>query len=299
MSLEYDPPSVFNDGPGGLSGYVFYATFRKGLDIIFSFTELNYYTNPSRYALLIVGPDKSFSDINYVLEWIKRGGVVIVLDEYNYSLSLLKYFGFDLGTLFNVKSIAICELNNLNLTIYVNVFREVKPPSNSSTICRYGYAPIAIALNYGNGRIIVVGDSSLVINEISIKAPQWYTANTAFIDAITEGRNIVLFEGARIYRQETSFTILYYISTFPNLITNLVNYIFNQPINLRALIVVIISFISAIYAMYRYGYPRKYELKFSQYSTPYEHIYKDLKEKIVEGVELWRKSFEEKIFKTK
>lgn len=295
--LEYDPPSVFNEASGGLSRYFLDVVFSKGVDIIYSFSELSYYAKPSMYALLIVGPDKDLADVKYVVEWVRRGGIVVVLDEYNGSLSLLKYFGFDFGTMISAKASTICELNNTKLVIYLNVFREVKPSTNSTVLCRYGYVPIAVSLNYGNGKIIVVGDSSLIINEIAIKASQWYRANMAFIDMLTEWRHLIIFEGARVYSQEFSYVILRYISAVLSIFTNLLKYALEQPLEIRALVILIISFLSTVYTMSRYGYPRKHELEFIKSSKSYERIYLVLKDRVVQGVEVWRKTFEERIYR--
>lgn len=291
-TIEYDPPSIFNNGPGGLSVYAFGTHFRRGLNIIYSFSELNYYINPSKYALLIAGPDKDLTNIYYVTEWIKKGGILILLDEYDHSLNLLRHFEFDFGTLYSIKSMAECELDNLNLTIYINVFREIKTPVNSSIICRYNNVPIAAVISYGEGKFVVVGDSSLTINEIFMKVPQWYLMNMMFIDMLIDGRELILYEGARVYREETSFIILHYISLLPDLASNLIIFLFDQPIAIRTVCILFLSLILTVYTMYRYGYPRKHSTEYKMDLTQHEYVYRDLKEKAVKGIELWRKTLE-------
>lgn len=281
--LEKDPPSIFNRGSGGLSTFASEIALSRDLKIIYSFSELNR-ISPEHYALLVIGPDQELYDTEYLDTWISSGGLVIILDELDYSLGLLKSFELGLGDTRSVIDIAMCNVNNMSMPIFVNVFRGIRY-LEGDVLCVYNGIPVAVSVEYGKGKIVVVGDSSLCINELASKIPSWYNLNKQFILLISGERKIAIYEGARVYSETTSYLIADVLSILPNVVSDVALFFYEKTFLLRSLFISILAFISTLFIIFKFGLPqRPIHKKVGEHET-----YKNLKAKIDEGVEAWTK----------
>ncbi|MEM2606186.1 MAG: hypothetical protein QW101_03955 [Ignisphaera sp.] len=293
MSLEMDPPSIYNSGFGGLERYVVDIMFSKNVEIIFRFSELHRF-KPEEFSLLVVGPDEEIHDVEKIIDWVSKGGIAIVLDELNYTKPLMTRLGLSRGNMFNVIDVADCHFDGMQTKILVNVFTEVVSDNvdNLQQICRYNDIPIAVRIRYGRGMIVVVGDSSLVINDVYLKSPQWYRINSGFIRLLSMDRDIIIYEGSRRYSRITSAIIALVISNINNGIPDIINIVIGDSLMNRLISVIILMFVSVLYTVYRFGIP-KYRIDESITFKYVERIdHQEFREKVRKGMLSWIKSIE-------
>lgn len=293
MSLEMDPPSVYNRGFGGLERYAVDAMLGKKVEIIFRFSDL-YRFDPEDFSLLIVGPDEELQDIEKIIDWISRGGIAIVLDELNYTKPLMTLLGISRGDMFNIIDVADCHFDGIQMKILVNVFTEILSDNvdDIQQICRYINIPIAIRVRYGKGMIVFIGDSSLVINDVYLKSPQWYRINSEFIRLLSMDRDIIIYEGSRKYSRITSAFIALVMSNINNGIPDVMNIVIGDSLMNRLATAIILMFVSVLYTMYKFGIP-KYRIDESitfKYVERIEH--QEFREKVRKGMLSWIKSIE-------
>lgn len=294
--LERDPPSIFNLGSGGTSRYMLSLMWSKGLEIIFSLTELNRF-RPDLYALLVIGLDQMPSNAEVVANWVRDGGIVVILDEFNYSLSILPEVNIGGGSIIYSIDIANCSIHNTNMMILVNVFRTISRYGKGDVLCVYNDMPIAISLNYGKGRFIVVRDSSLVINEIYDKLPYWYNINSLFIYMVSENRKIIIYEGARQYSIIGSQILAYIISVICNGLSSILLFPLESCLTWRLIFILLLSVLPMFYSLYVFGLPKSIDRIISKPKVRHDiikNIYDELKEDIAKGINLWSKIQREK-----
>jgi len=154
--------------------------------------------DPRNYTLFIIGPSKNFSqqEAAAVKSFLARGGVVVIMDDFGTANQLLMLLGVNasfsgkllLDPLLNIrhpalpvsywggKRIALDYATTLNLTDQqgARVIATSSPFSYLDLNLNNHYDkgeptgpfPVAVELNYGSGRLILVSDSSLPINSM-------------------------------------------------------------------------------------------------------------------------------------
>jgi len=182
-------PSPRNPGPGGLTEFVKLLTSR-GVQVFEPTSLVNALSilrnfNASKVALIITGlSDEDKPYLRDLVRWVKLGGKLIVMDELDDIDELLKILRFDMTEPYVSVAKAKCIDGNV---ITVDVYAFV---IGGNALCSIGNAPIASEKRLGKGDVIVIGDSSLVINYIA-KYPRTYANNTRFILSILGYRDAV------------------------------------------------------------------------------------------------------------
>uniref|UniRef100_A0A7C5XHB1 DUF4350 domain-containing protein n=1 Tax=Ignisphaera aggregans TaxID=334771 RepID=A0A7C5XHB1_9CREN len=285
--IEYDPPSIYNLGPGGITKFFYSKALERKINIIHNLHDLKLY-EPQSHVLMILSPDKDIEDIDFVFSWIREGGVAIIGDELNHSINIFKAFGVEYyGDVAGI-NIAKCVINNKTIDIVINVAKAlISSNMDAETICFYGSMPIAYNISYGAGYIVLLGDSSIVINEIS-SYPLLAKNNTMFIDIVIGDRNLIIYEGSRIYTVLEAQIISQIINAFLNGLTTILAWI-----TIGRGVIGIVEFSIGIIAMVMFytlvvfglqSNPRKYLGVYTQTS---KKLVKDLKESILLGVKKW------------
>jgi hypothetical protein len=140
-----------------------------------------------------------------VLKWVSMGGVLILMDETNNTRELAGTFGVIYGPLRMRIGKAYCTINGRRITVLFNIYRELKPTgSGCMVLCRVGGAPTAVRTRYGAGTVYIVGDSSIVINELYFKN-EYTEGNEAFVNQMVGNRMILVYEGARNYTRGVEY----------------------------------------------------------------------------------------------
>ncbi len=200
-----DSPSIYNYYNGGVSLYFNDKSLKNGLSVIHSLDELSSY-NPANHVLFIISPDKKITLSSRVKEWVSKGGLLVVMDETHNTLPLVKLFNIEYGKYHESVVLGNCSINNKNYLVLFNVYQSIKTDTmiNAEPICRVRNETVAVYLKHGSGGVFVIGDSSLVINEIYVKH-QNIENNTGFVDSIIGDRSIIVYEGDRNYTGGTEF----------------------------------------------------------------------------------------------
>ena len=285
-SITGDPPSIYNDGNGGVSMYFSRKLLSNGVSIIYSFDELTRYV-PSRYILFIIGPDEPLrnNDVEYILRWTSSGGIVVVMDETENISSLLIRLGIDLeGSRIDV-SRGVCRINNKTYTVVFDVYTYLSTNMDYAPICWIGKYVLGYRVGYGKGIIYIIGDSSLVINEILYK-PIISKNNTLFVDQLIDGRRIILYEGSRPFIYTRSHMLLTSINGFLDGVANIFEYLLinNDPEIVLTRIIILLG-ISSLFILIRYGIPQS-PYMYSYRISPL-HKRSEIRKMIYEGVERW------------
>lgn len=193
---EQDPPSVHNMKPGGLSQ--FYAeNFAK---IIVVKEALDVYSkDPSRHALLIPGFGAIIDTISFqkILKWVEEGGVLVLMDETDKSADMMYRLGLvpSNTTELEVED-AKCIVNGLEINVTFNKYITLHRAKGSELIepiCTIKGNVVAWKISYGKGTIYVLGDSSLVINEM-VDYPDIKERNVEFLNTLTLHRKIIIYD---------------------------------------------------------------------------------------------------------
>lgn len=286
--LDLDPPSIYNIGPGGITIFYNYEKTRRSVQIIYSLDELKYFDSRNN-ALLILGPDKDVDDVDNLFSWIEKGGVAVVGDELNHSKKLLDYIGIEQGNVILGVGEARCIIDNTTIEIVIDVARALRSSnSRSSILCLYDSMPIAYNVSYGNGYIIVIGDSSIVINEILAK-PSISVNNSLFMDYIIGGRGLIIYEGGRVYRPVEAQVIAQAISFIVDGLSNALQWLlFRQGVLSLLGFFTGLAALSMLYLTIRFGIvssPRKYLS--SSVQTDRKFI-ENIRRQILAGVDKWQ-----------
>ncbi len=288
--LEGDPPSIYNYGLGGLSNYISKRVFTHKIDVIFSFKNLDSH-DPGTSTLLIIGPDKPINktDIDVILRWTYQGGKTIIADESNNSILLLNNIGISVKYVLWSIAKALCMVKHDNVTyidVLFNVYNalDILPNVNASTICMYRDSILALERPYGKGLFIVIGDSSIVINDILLKSPLAIN-NTLFMDYIIGGRDVILYEGSRIYRSVDAEIFIGIISALVNTLSFMANLIVGEGFLNTFIRVTALSSIIVIGLVMKFGFPKS-----PQSYVVSEEVDKtlfDLRKHVLEGLRKW------------
>ncbi len=194
-----DSPSIYNYYNGGVSLYFNDKSLKNGLSVIYSLDEITRY-NPGNHVLFVIGPDKKITLSGRVKEWVSRGGLLVIMDETHNTLPLIKLFNMEYGKYHYLVVLGNCSINNKNYRVLFNVYQSINTSvvQNAKPVCRVRNETVAVYIKQGSGGVFVIGDSSLVINEIYVKH-QNIENNTGFIDSIIDDRSIIVYEGDRNY----------------------------------------------------------------------------------------------------
>lgn len=287
--IERDPPSPFNYGPGGISKFYIDEIYKRRVELIYTPARLSYYI-PNRYALLIIGPDDYIEDYKEIFLWVGRGGITIVMDELNYSITLLNSLGIQQGSMYSTIAIGSCSIGNQSLNVLFNVFRVLEVNnSNASTLCLVNGLPTAFTIPYGNGTFIIFSDSSIVINNVmdSIYAMN----NSLCIDYLIGGRGVIIYEGSRIYSTVEAKVIAYMLNTVFLSINMLITYLLGFDILRRVIAFLLVTCLVIIYIVNRFGFSRKLRigLKITRDKKGRNVLVDDL----MRGMSVWLKEIEE------
>ncbi|WP_148222802.1 DUF4350 domain-containing protein [Desulfurococcus mucosus] len=259
--LVGDPPSIYNNMPGGLTIFTGMESLERRVNAIYSFSEVEKYT-PRNHALLVVGPDTSLEWSPTLAHWVEEGGLLVVMDESPNSQMLLEGFEIHAGSGRVIQEVAVgvCNVGNASIRVVFNVYAEVYSTSRHEVLCRVGGVVTGLSRRIGGGEIVVIGDSSLVINEVLSKSPTY--GNKFFLDAVTAGRNLVFYEGNRLYSYSSTQSVINYIKGFTTLATSLTQSMYwSNPVQRTTLIIIVIAVTLAIILL-EFGSPvirgRKY-----------------------------------------
>ncbi len=173
-------------------------------------------SNPKNSVLMIIGPSKSFTaeEISYVRNFLVRGGVVVVADDFGSSNVLLEGLGVNVrlstellvDPLFKERSgiMPRVECDGFELvfnyaTVVVGSGFKVLASSSSFSFldsnCNFkwdegeikGPFPVIVELAFGDGKLIVVSDSSFLINSMI-----GFEGNLDFVASIISGKTVLL-----------------------------------------------------------------------------------------------------------
>ncbi len=181
-------PSPTNPGPGGLTKFVSLLE-KRGYEVVAprSLSEALQYLNrvsPEVSALVVLGLSRSDAkSVASVKRWVSKGGELVVLDELSDVDQLLNAVGMSKTPPVIAVANATC-LNNL--TVLFDVFSVV---SGGKAICVSSGMVLAVEKHVGKGLVVLVGDSSLVINYLSRFTV--FKNNTAFLLKIIGERRVI------------------------------------------------------------------------------------------------------------
>ncbi|AFL66575.1 DUF4350 domain-containing protein [Desulfurococcus amylolyticus] len=247
--LVGDPPSVYNNMPGGLTIFASSEAVERRVDIIYSLDDIYRY-DPGKYTLLIVGPDTRVDTSPRLRQWIEDGGLLIVMDETMNTEELLRGFDIYLESTPAIQEIAtgVCSAGNANIRVVFNVYTVVYSTSNHTVLCRVNDKTTGLSRSIGRGMVIAIGDSSLVINEVLSKGGAWY-GNRLFIDMVSNGRDLVVYEGGRTYTYSSTSVITQYIRGLILLASDAsesILYIRNPLLKLLAVLTIILAILTVV-----------------------------------------------------
>lgn len=289
-TVEYDPPSIFNQGPGGISIFYIQEMCKHKTEIIYSVETLQHY-EPDEHILLIIGPDTEVEMYERVLEWVGRGGIVAVMDELNYTAPLLSSTGIQQGPLYRAIAAGKCAIGNATVDVLFNVYRTVKliNSTNAEILCEVDEEPVAVLVRYADGIIMVSGDSSTIIN--SVMDSPYHINNTLFVKYLMGGRELIVYEGSRLYTTVEARAIAYTLDTLTKVLSMVVEQLVGSDILKRALLFLVTVCMATVYIANKFGLSRKRFTALRNIRSGGERSGIQI-ENIISGASLWLKEVE-------
>uniref|UniRef100_A0A7C4FBA4 DUF4350 domain-containing protein n=1 Tax=Ignisphaera aggregans TaxID=334771 RepID=A0A7C4FBA4_9CREN len=286
--IERDPPSVFNFGPGGITTFYYREYGKRRVSILYNLQELRGF-DPQSHVLMLLSPDRRVENVNYLVEWVDSGGVAVICDELNYSIDVLKVLGIEYNSDVSGIAVARCALGNETIDILIDVAKKLKAVnSDAKPLCFYGIEPIAYNVSLGRGYAIIVGDSSLVINEI-LSQPTIAKNNTKFVEFLINDRNLLIYEGSRLYTPIYAQVIAQYIDVVLNGLTRVLRWVISERGAVGSLGVALgVTAILMMYIALRFGIqtnPKKY----LQLQSTIRNTAESTWERLLIGVSAWEK----------
>lgn len=213
--IEGDPPSIYNTGDGGMTDLISILTIYKKVKVAEYLGDVWGY-DPKSTVFLVAGLSKSLTDLEVesIARWVESGGYLVVLDEYTTPQTLLRRFGLSIGEAFQDIAQGSCRLGTHELKVLFNVYREV---IGGEAICLVGDTVVAVSKIVGEGKITVIGDSSLFINEVM--RSQYRQSQMSFALDLLDRDTVLFYEGGREFKSlpfSPRFIVLipYYILRF-------------------------------------------------------------------------------------
>lgn len=252
QSLLGDPPSLYNKGDGGVSEFVSQFSIYRRVKAIRDSRDLWQY-DPRTSLLLVAGLDKflDYSEISEVMDWVARGGYLVVMDEYPTPGPLLTRLNISLGAAVTEITLGNCTVGSATFSVLFNVYREVL---GGRPICWANGLSVAVELSVGRGRIVIVGDSSIAINEVLRSG--YRATQIAFLLALMNRETIVFYEGGRVATEialspRSLIALFYYLSKF-------ISYVVysGAPYGIVGVIIVSVLVITAVFPRPRIGIRR-------------------------------------------
>ncbi len=191
LTYAYDPPSVFNHGPGGITDFVSILVSRGfEVETLLDVSKL-LKLDPHTAVAMLFSPDTPLTkeEASAMLSWVKNGGTLIVLDELRHVDNLTSALGISFSN-YSVRTynVATCRIDNATLPLILDVYRYV---SGGKPLCTIDGKTVAVVVSYGRGRVVVIGDSSLVINHILYATST--RSNIVFLLLLIAGKSRVVF----------------------------------------------------------------------------------------------------------
>ncbi len=200
--LEGDPPSIFNDGPGGIGNMVKELVNQgAAVYIVNNVNEIEDY-DPALCVAFLLGPQVEISrdDAEKILGWVSAGGTLVLADEFYGSRNLMTLLG--LGITNTTRSIATgwCVIDGVAMSALFNVYSCIR--GVGKPLCSVGSCVTAVSMRYGKGTIFVFSDSSLWIDEeFDARWSSMYETHRMLLNYVTHGKRCVIFvEAYRVYR---------------------------------------------------------------------------------------------------
>lgn len=213
--IEGDPPSIYNTGDGGMTELISSLTLFKKVKVAESLEDMWSY-DPESTVFLVVGLSSSLTDLEVesIVRWVERGGHLVILDEYTTPQILLQRFGLSMGGASQDVTQGSCRSGSREIKVLFNVYREV---IGGETICSVRNTSVAVSKIIGRGKVVVVGDSSLFINEVM--KSQYRQYQMSFALDLLDRDTVVFYEGGREFKSlpfSPKFIVLipYYILRF-------------------------------------------------------------------------------------
>jgi hypothetical protein len=286
--VERDPPSVFNYGSGGITIFYYSELGKRRVGIVYSLQELRNF-DPQDYILMLLGPDSIVKDVDYLIEWIDRGGVALIGDELNFSTDMLKRLGIEYGNDFHGVFLARCFLGNKTIDIIIDVAKELMAVnSKAKPLCFCMSKPIAYNVSLGRGYAIVVGDSSIVINEI-LSQPTFAKNNTELAELVIGNRGLLIYEGSRIYTPVYAQAIAQFIDELLNGLTQILRWIIVERGAISSLEFALgVVAVLMVYMLIKFGIQENPKRYLEQQRIT-KNVAKDVQRRILIGVSTWGK----------
>lgn len=279
----YDPPSIYNYGRGGYSELVYrLRVMGYGFDSIDSIAGLRSY-EPSRWILIIASPDRNISDLeaDEILSWASLGGRVAILNELGTTDSILSRLGISIGAPGGGVETIRCVIDGREYYVLYNIYSPIRINTGTShrvdIICGSPEHPLGVSIDMG--RVIVIPDSSIAINEVLQKG--YGDSNLAFLLSIAGGRRFLFYEGGREYVVLRTSYLLKALLIIPSVLSYMVNAAYAHGVVAIAIMIsVVFIFTSLILASsLGIGYSAR-RRRVSRYND---------KDTISRGAERWRK----------
>ncbi len=280
-----DSPSIYNNGPGGVSYFFMVMMYRNSPIVITDFDDLHQYT-PWIHVLFIISPDKpiSIDDARKVLEWVRNGGEVIVMDETNNTDAILKLLGVNTGVFAGRVVMGICRVDDRAVPVLFDVFKTFPEPRNARPICWAGNGVVAFEKKIGKGEVIVIGDSSLVINYI-VTDTRYGVHDTYFIKRLVGNKEILVYEGNRAYRMMYSLKGVMTINTIMAMVSGFPGLFFGHRGLLKIISLMILWMITTGFvSMYLFSFPRA---PYPKLKKPARHEALITRKEIQRGLKDW------------
>lgn len=240
---EPDPPSVYNMAGGGLSGYYYDNVLRS--EVISEIDDITR-RNPGEYALIIPGSGKILTPSPGLFEWVEKGGIIIVMDESLHITPLLDRLGLIIERSLSSIDRATCNVNDKVINVTFNVYVVLKAikdhRGDAIPICFINSEIVAWRVQYGKGIFYIIGDSSIVINEMLVYQ-KIASDNLLFLNTLIQGRKIAFYDSFTRRETTTLEKLLGVLSWFVSVITHATLVVKEQDLLTRTMIYIVLSVI--------------------------------------------------------
>jgi len=254
--LTGDPPSIYNNYLGGLTLFASSEATSRRVSAIMSLDDVTRYS-PVKHALLVIGPDKPLDASPSLVQWVEEGGLLVVMDESENSRRLLEWFNiyFSKEPVRVEIANATCTIGDVSIIVVFDVYTGLYSTESHEVVCRVGGLETGIARTVGKGRVVAIGDSSLVINEVLSKGPVGY-ANKLFVDTLTAGRDLLIYEGDRMYEYASTGVLVNYFRGTLMLATSIFQALFTGDTVWRLTMVSLLTSFTVLIVFMELGFPQ-------------------------------------------